>query len=167
MGALSEREIFDCIAENCRLAAENCDKLAARPISGPAYLELRDQLALIEGACRQAAAWRGQDKWLDVAQYFPIAHKMAGEWLRGIEVDRGDGVYARVPLSPGQLHPAFQKLAEYLRWAANQAEICKNAKIGAQRTLGDQLYQPPKGDRTQGHMGWRPTNSGLLVPGAA
>ena len=37
MGALTEVEIFSCMAENLRLAAQHADDLAVKPFKGPIY----------------------------------------------------------------------------------------------------------------------------------
>lgn len=160
MSDLTEVEIFDCLVSNFRMAAEDCDALAARPVSGPAYIRLRDELALIEGACRQAAAWRMDDRWLDIAAKMPTAHRLAGEWLRGVQQPDG----SRRPIPAGQLHPMFLELAKFLRWAATVADECRHAKTG--RT-GDNLRPLPASERTAGRSGWRKTTGGLLVPDGA
>jgi len=80
---LTEAEIFSCLVENFRLAADNCKKLANVPAAGPAYNDLRHQLLLIEGACRQAAVWRGDSRWFQIGLMMNEAHNRAGDWLRG------------------------------------------------------------------------------------
>lgn len=83
MGALTELEIFDCLIENFRVAADCCDRLANVPQAGPTYDHLRTSLLLIEGACRQASVWREDTRWLPVGMMMHEAHIRAGDWLRG------------------------------------------------------------------------------------
>ena len=165
MGQTTEQEIFDCIVTNFRLAAENCDELAKRPISSPEYMRLRDELKLIEGAFHQASFWREDERWLDVARQIPEAHRLAGEWLRGEEIESEvPGVIMRRPIPEGHLHPMFVKLAEFLRWCMAKAEELRHAKTGV---LGANLRPVPRGDRNVSHQGWVSTNSGLIVPTSA
>jgi hypothetical protein len=82
MGALTEREILDCLKTNTRLAIENCENLAVLPRRGPTYNAFRHQLKLIEGSCRQIAFWREDARWLQVGLAIEEAHKRAGHWLR-------------------------------------------------------------------------------------
>src|ERR1700751_4496145 len=65
MGRPTEADIFD-LSENFRLAAEDCEKLARLPKKGRAYTSLRNKLELLEGACRQAVAWRDDARWLHI-----------------------------------------------------------------------------------------------------
>lgn len=113
MGALTEVEIFACLTENFRQAAENCEKLAAVPARGPVYNAFRHQLLLIEGACQQAAVWRQDCRWYDIGMMMGEAHKRAGNWLRRH--------YPR---------PLFIKLAENLRAAHMLAEDCRTRATG-------------------------------------
>ena len=74
MGDLTEQEIFECIGANATLAAEHCDALAKMPQEGETYTALCDCLTLIEGACRQASAWRGDTRWL-------LSRNLAAIWI--------------------------------------------------------------------------------------
>src|ERR1700687_4447619 len=119
MGRLTETEIFDCLKTNLRLAAQSCDKLAVSPRKGPTYVKLRDELRLVEGACGQAAFWRGGDaRWLKIGLFMAEAHKRAGGWLRGEKQPAGPSI----KLAPAEMHPLFKKLAENLRAAYVKAE---------------------------------------------
>jgi len=162
MSVLTEIEIFDRMVASFKQAAEDCDVLAKRPISSPAYLSLRDELRLIEGTFQQAAFWREDERWLDIARQIPVAHRLAGEWLRGIEVESDiPGAIVRQPIPAGQLHPMFVKLAEFLRWCAAKAEEMRHAKTGV---MGANLRPIPRGERNVSHSGWAATDSGLIVP---
>lgn len=165
MSVLTEQEIFDRMVASFKQAAEDCDALAKRPVSSPEYLSLRDELALIEGCFQQTAFWREDDRWLDIARQIPVAHRLAGEWLRGVEVESNTpGVVIRKPIPEGQLHPMFVKLAEFLRWCAAKAEEMRHAKTGR---LGANLSPVPGGSRNVSHTGWTGTHSGLIVPASA
>ena len=171
MSALTETEIMDCLQENFRLAAEDCDLLAILPMRGPTYQRLVEELGLIEGAARQAAYWRddaggagaplgfagthgfeamqsdmGDAGWLEVAHMMGECHKRAGHWLRGH-------------------HPRslFKKLAGVLRECHRQAEKRKTAATGKRGHI-----RPPV--RPGPHRDTRPvsvvTPGGIALPPA-
>lgn len=158
MGNLTEPEIFDCLATNFRLAAEDCDKLARLPRKGRAYSSLRDKLELIEGACRQAAYWRQDSRWLQIGLFMAEAHKRAGDWLRGIKVE---GSPVRVKIAPGHMHPLFTKLAEHLRAAQVRAEEFRTKATGKIGTILPEVAAAPHRDTVP--TGWRKSGS-LFVP---
>ncbi|HQT65360.1 MAG TPA: hypothetical protein PLO16_12690 [Acidocella sp.] len=154
MGALTEREIFDCLVTNFRLAAEHCEDLAKLPARGPTYNALRHELLLIEGACRQASVWREDTRWLSIGLMMHEAHERAGHWLRRH--------YPR---------PLFLKLADNLRAALKLAEQYQHT---ATHRLGMILPETPKAIRTEGRAvqvslphGMRQTASGLIIPDSA
>ncbi len=80
-GLLTETEIFDCLRDNLKKGEDRCKLLATRPLSGLAFKELRECLHLAEGACRQAAHWRGDVRWAKIAVFLEQAHQMARGWL--------------------------------------------------------------------------------------
>jgi hypothetical protein len=159
MSALSEVEIFDCLASNFQLAAQHCDDLARLPRKGPTYVKLRNELKLIEGACRQAAYWREDARWLQIGLYMEEAHKRAGEWLRGV---RPPGGGSRRPIPPGTLHPLFVALAENLRAGHKRALEMKDAKTGRAGMILPTPQRDPNFQRNS--YGYRATKSGILVP---
>ena len=157
MGNLTEIEIFSCLSENFRLAAEDCDKLAKLPRKGRSYSSLRDKLELLEGACRQAAVWRQDTRWLSIGMFMGECHKRAGEWLRGVKVPGGP----RVKLAPGHIHPLFMKLAENLRAAEARAEEFRTKATGRVGMILPDAAPAPHRDTVP--VGWtRP--SGLIIP---
>jgi hypothetical protein len=81
---LREIEIFDRLISSFRAAEEHCRALAQQQhrIKGERYNKLRIELNLIEGACRQASAWREDSRWLQIGQYAAECHKRCGGWLR-------------------------------------------------------------------------------------
>lgn len=159
MGNLTEREIFDCLSTNFRLAAEACEKLAVSPRTGPTYAILREKLELIEGACRQAAVWRQDTRWLAIGMAMAEAHKRAGGWLRGVKVG---GV--TVKLADGHRHPLFLKLAENLRAGERKSIELRDKKTGR---VGMILPTPGRAERRDVvPVGWR-RPSGIIIPAGA
>lgn len=153
MADLTEAEIFSCLAENFRLAAENCDKLARTPRRGPIYKELRDQLKLIEGAARQAAYWRSDSRWLKVGLDMAKCHRSVGDWLRGPK-DPVTGQHRPIP--PGQLNPLMKMMADSLRNLHRAAEDLRTKATGTTGTILPEAYRIPKP--------MRKTASGLIIP---
>lgn len=158
MGALTEREIFDCLSTNFRLAAEDCEKLAVTPVRGPIYYNLREKLELLEGACRQASVWRQDTRWLQIGLAMAEAHKRAGDWLRGIKVP---GAYGRVKLAEGHIHPLFKKLAENLRAGQKKSEELRDKRTGKVGMILPSMPSAPRRDTMP--VGWR-RPSGIIVP---
>ena len=161
MGQLTEPEIFACLSENFRLAAEDCEKLAKHARKGPTYAALRDKLELLEGACRQAAHWRGDSRWLQIGLHMAKAHELSLEWLRGIPAGPGR---PRIKIAKGELHPLFVKLAENLRAAQKKAEEFRTKATGKIGTILPETQRAPLRDTTP--VGWR-RQSGLIVPAGA
>ena len=162
MGRLTENDIFSCLIENFRLAAENADKLAHVPLKGQVYDEFRKQLQLIEGACRQASAWREDTRWLPIGLMIAEVHQRAGDWLRGIK--QADGT--RVKIRDGELHPLFVRLADNLRALQTAAEKTRNSKTGRVGMILPAVQAGPHRDTRP--VGWIPNSGGaLLVPAGA
>jgi len=162
MGQLTEVEIFDCLKTNLRLAAQSCDQLAISPRKGRTYAKLREELRLVEGACRQAAFWRGGDaRWLRIGMLMAEAHKRAGDWLRGIKQPDG----TRIKVAQGHLHPLFVKLAENLRAAYVRADEFQNKRTNR---IGPILPTPqPPPHRDTRPVGYQRLPSGVIMPTAS
>ena len=161
MGKLTETEIFDCLSENFKLAAGHCEDLAKLPRKGPNYAKLRQELKLIEGAARQASAWRSDTRWLQIGLYMAECHKRAGGWLRGYK----DATGRKVTHREGTLHPLFMKLADNLRKGHAQAEKLRTRKTGKAGIILPGMGPAPHRDTRP--SGWNKTASGILVPAAA
>lgn len=158
MGDLTEAEIFDCLADNFRLAAQHADDLARLPAKGRTYNKFRAELKLIEGAARQASQWREDSRWLKIGLMVAEAHKRAGGWLRGIKTPDG----TKRMLRDGELHPLFTKLAENLRAGHRLSEDFRTRATGRiGMILPDALPAPHRDTRP---AGWNQTPAGLLVP---
>lgn len=78
---LTEREIFDRLTQSLKRAISLCNDIARQPKSGPQFIALRAELKLVEGACRQAAVWREDTRWLAVGIKAEQAHQYARIWL--------------------------------------------------------------------------------------
>lgn len=161
MGDLTEAEIFDCIRTNARLAAEDCDKLAKKPREGITYENLRNELKLIEGACRQASAWRGDTRWLPLGLAMEQAHTAAGDWLRGIKLEGG----GRIAIAPRHLHANFTKLAENLRAIASGMEKLRDNKTNRVGLILPDAMPDRGPHRDVSRVGY--TRSGLILPPSA
>jgi hypothetical protein len=161
MGDLTEREIFDCLEDNFRQAAENAEKLAHVPRKGPVYAQFRENILLIEGACRQANYWRQDARWLDIAKWCGVVHQTCGDWLRGIKV-KGQ---PRIKLAAGHLHPNFMRARDRLQACHKVAIAFRDKKTNR---VGMILPTPlPGPHRDTRPTGWTSTGSGLLVPAGA
>lgn len=180
MGYLQEVEALDCLIDNLRIAAQAADDIATRPKSGRTYRELRDALAKVEGACRQVGHNRGDFRWMQIGMMMHEAHTRAGEWLRGVKVEitvkvpGPDGVEvktavpSRRPITMGQKHPLFVKLAENLRFLRANAEKLRTAATGI---IGPVLPDVGRAERKIGAPvavqlppGMVKTKAGLIVP---
>ncbi len=157
MGDLTEQEIFDCIGSNCRLAAEHCDALAKTPQEGEIYEALRQNLVLIEGACRQASAWRGDTRWLPLGRKMADAEKLVGEWLRG---RKAGGL--RVMLAPRHVHECFTMLAQMLRGAAEGMKRLQHEKTGRSGLILPEVLEGPHRDTRP--VGFTRSMGGVLIP---
>lgn len=82
MSDLTEQEILDCLKTNLRLSAQHCEILAAIPAQGETYEKLREELKLVEGACRQIAHWREDSRWLRLGMQMEVAHQKVWNWVR-------------------------------------------------------------------------------------
>jgi hypothetical protein len=83
MSTTTESEIFACMSDNLKIAAEKCRYLAFHNRRGWHYNEFRQSLKLIEGCCRQIFYWRNYDsRWLVLGKLCNFAHHKAGDWLR-------------------------------------------------------------------------------------
>lgn len=166
MGALTEVEIFDCIATNLAIAADCCEQMATRPMRGVQFIKFREACANVEGACRQASQWREDTRFLPMGLMMEKCHQFALRWITGFKAEPGQ---PRVALSEREKHPKFVKMAENLRFAAESMKILKDGKTGK---IGMILPDTSRGPiRTQGRptqvllpAGMRATPGGIIVP---
>ena len=164
MGALTEREIFDCMDTNLGLAVQHCEDLARLPAKGETYIKFRENLKLIEGACRQASAWREDTRWLSHGMLMAEAHKRAGDWLRGSR----DPMGTRVKLANGMTHPLFMKLADNLRAFRKIVEQLRTRRTHRTGIILPVALPGPHRDTRPSRVslpeGMKQTKSGLIVP---
>lgn len=126
--ATSEQQIFDMMWQSFGLAIDACEKLSVMSRKGLPYEQLRTNLHLIEGCCRQAAVWRGGDaRYLPIGVFMANCHNRAGDWLRGHK-DPITGYPIALPL--GVKNRNFVELASYLRWAENRCREFQEQKTG-------------------------------------
>lgn len=165
MGALTEAEIFDCLADNFGKAAQLSEDLAKLPKKGVSYQNFRAALKLIEGAARQAAYWRQDARWLKIGLYMEECHKRAGDWLRGYKLPSG----LRITHKEGTLHPLFMNLAENLRKGQAAAEQLRTKKTGRMGVILPNTMAAPHRDTRL--VGWTPgerrSRGGLILPAGA
>ena len=164
MSDLTEVEIFDCLRDNFRKAAEHCFDLARLPLRGPTYQAFRHELKLIEGACRQAAVWRSDSRWYQIGMQVAKAHALAGEWLRGVK--GADGIRKKV--APGHMHPLFVKLAENLRAGEKLAEQYRTQRTGRIGAILPKPLEAPHRDTRPAHIllppGMTMSKGGVILP---
>lgn len=125
MSTLTEAETYDRLSSAIGEARDACKNLAVRSVQGRDYASLRDSLALIEGCCRQMAAFRGDYRWLPVGMQIAECHKRAGSWLRGYE-DKG----VQVKWEPGTMNKMFVMLGQVLEQLGVMAEKIRTERTG-------------------------------------
>ncbi len=153
-GHVTETEILSLMQDTFKRAAEHCDKLAVLPARGPTYLKLREDLQIAENCCRQIAQYRAYYAWLHVGHSMAWAHKRAGAWLRDKSMPR--------TVNSNLAHPLFVKLAEQLRFAAQQAKRLETQATGR---VGAILPTPlPGPSRTEGRPVQVITPGGIILP---
>jgi hypothetical protein len=125
-------------------------------------VKLREELRLVEGACRQAAFWRGGDaRWLKIGLFMAEAHKRAGGWLRGEK--QPDGTTMKI--AAAHQHPLFKKLAENLRAAYVKAEEFRTKKTNRIGPILPVAGVPPHRDTRP--SGYNRSAGGILMPSAS
>lgn len=164
MGRLTEREIFDRMMGCLRAAASCCAQLSVTPRHGALYDQLRKNLRLAGDACRQAATWREDTRWLNFDKQLTHCLKIAGDWLRGYKNELGH----RVHLAPSEIYQLFSKLGLNLAAMHTLAEKTRDEKTGKRGMILPKVHRET---RTQGRPvavklppGMMARQSGLLVP---
>jgi hypothetical protein len=155
--SLTEPEVLDRLRTSLAEAIQASKDLAVRSRYGLPYQRLRDHLALIEGCCRQMAAFRGDGTWLPFGIYMAECHKRAGGWLRGYT---SAGIH--ITYTPGQINQVFVTLAAQLTAIKDAVETKSDAKTGQ---LGPVLPATPTEERRVGRpaFGTAP-KSKLILP---
>jgi hypothetical protein len=146
VSALTEREIFACLRENLRGAADDCDQIAKQPLSGVHFDRMRRRLKLCEGACRQAAFWREDSRWLPIGIKMEEAHQRARTWLH------------RPTVKSKKL---FTKLGDNLRQLARAVDRMETARTGRMGMILPEVQAPPL---RQGRPVQVITPGGLILP---
>lgn len=154
--SLKEPEIIDRLKVAMAEAIQASQDLAVRSRHGYPYQRLRDNLAVIEGCCRQMAAFRGDATWLPFGLYMAECHKRAGGWLRGYTKNGVHIIYA-----PGQMNEAFVGLAGALTAIRQALDVKFSAKTNQ---VGPVLPKPPAEERRLGRPAFSQPKSTLIVP---
>ncbi len=127
MSDLSETEIIDRLQTSLKDAIDAAHDLAILSAKGPSYNKLRENLGLVEGACRQLSVWREDTRWLKIGMMMAECHQRAGGWLRGYK-DPVTGVRHHYNLE--KQNPLFAMLAANLAGVYAAAEELRTAKTG-------------------------------------
>lgn len=147
MSDLTENEVFDRLRTSLRSAVDLCGKLATVPAQGPNYRKLIEELDLIEGACRQAGAFRFDMRWNLLGYEVARFHARIGDCIRHHA--------SRV---------IFLAQAKMLTAWLDHAERLRTAKTGKRGPITPREQEAP-------HRETRPVYvknpSGLLLPTSA
>lgn len=129
MSDLTESEVIDRMKQSLAEAIDACKELAVRKLRQQTpYDRLREHLKLIEGCCRQLAAFRGDGRWLPVGIMMEQCHQRAGGWLRGYK-ENGQ----HVVIAFGEINKMFTMLGGNLmaiQYAANNLVTAKTGTVG-------------------------------------
>ena len=147
MAALTSVEIFACMADNFREAAERCQLLAwgSNPLRGRVYLALLGNLKAVEGCCRQAGVHREDGRWYHLGVMIGQLQKEVSRWVHGARTMR-ERVWAK---------ETFRQLADQLRGLQREAEDTRDKATGR---VGMILPKPLEGP----HRDTRPVQ--VLLP---
>lgn len=151
--SLSEHEIADRMRTALGDAIQASKDLAVKSRIGQPYSRLRDNLALIEGCCRQMSMFRGDARWLPFGVAMATCHQKSGAMLRG---HVRHGVF--IPWADGVINENFLKLAAELTVIKDFLDQMVTAKTG---TTGPILPPMPAAER---RVGAPVSNSGLILP---
>lgn len=163
MGALTEQEIFDRMIGCLKASIDCCIHLATSPHRDYHYDRLRKNLRLAGDACRQAAQWREDARWLTNDRLLTECHKRAGDWLRGYKDEAGE----RIHYSRRDIHELFTMLARNLAALHNSVVDLKTRATGRRGMILPIVHRDT---RTQGRAvavklppGMMQRASGLVV----
>jgi hypothetical protein len=144
MSDLTEAEIFDRLRSSLREVIQGCVNLAEWPSQGPTYIQLRKDLALVEGASRQAGHWRRDARW------FALGWEVAAFQQR-----IGDALRCHAP------RKVFLGMADFFRKALHEADKLKVAKTGRR---GPIMPTPKPGPHRESRPVYVQRPSGLILP---
>jgi hypothetical protein len=162
---LQETEILDRLRQSTKEAVDSCKIISVSWERGSAYENLRDNLHMIDGCCRQMAMYRDDARWLPFGVFAANMHQRAGDWLRGYK-DNGVLVtyYTQTKDRQRPLNAAFIKLAAELTVILEGLEKLAVMKTGIRGMI---LPATPSEERRAGRPGFVNTskNPGLIIPG--
>lgn len=110
-----EKEQFELIRENLRLAVEDCRAIATQYETGFRYTQLRKHLLTAEDACRDLMWLREDVRWSEFSLLLPKCQEISRRWL--------------TPLSL-QGKKVFSHMAESLAWLLAYVERMRTQKTG-------------------------------------
>lgn len=145
--ATSELELFDRLGSSFKAAAEYCDQLASAPKKGPIYYRLREELRLIEGACRQVGCYREDMRWMKVGLDAHKCHENAGDWLRSFAPAK---YFTALAVTMRKLHAATEKLRHN-----------RTGRTGMILPKAQHLHRDTR------PVGWTASQAGILLPPGA
>lgn len=160
--SLQETEIMDRLRQSTKEAVDSCKIIAVSWERGSAYENLRDNLHLIDGCCRQMAVYRDDTRWLAFGVFAANVHQRAGDWLRGY-VDNGKRVtfYTQTKDRQRPLNAAFIKIAAELNVVLEGLELLATRKTGVRGLI---LPATPSEERRVGRPGFVRKNPSLIIP---
>lgn len=149
--ALTETEVFDQMLTSLRGAIDDCEIIARQPVSGVYFDRMRSRLKLVEGCCRQAAAFREDTRWLPVGVMMEQAHQRARFWLHRPSV---------------QSKKLFTILADKLRLLEKATTQIRDQKTGRRGIILPDMQKAP--GRVPGMVqvprGFVRTSGGVIAP---
>ena len=166
MSDLTEVDIFSCMVENLRSGISHCADLATQPRKGENYRALRAELKLIEGSCRQAAAFRDNSNWLDIGMKVEGCHRLAQKWLSGV---KNPVTGERRFFSEKYKFDAFTALGDQLKALHAKALDMKTRAHGTLGMITPEVREAPHRQTKDAYAvklpdGMMQRNSGLIIP---
>ncbi len=163
MSDINEYEVLDRMKNSILEAMDSCKTLATSWRKGPAYDRLRKNLQIIEDDCRIVAAFRLDERWLNIGMAMGAAHKYAGGWLRGYTVPGPGGKRIKIRWESGKLNQMFVMLGMNLGQLYENTEKLATSKTGTMNPI----VTPLPSERTVTRVnGYDTTEGGILLPRA-
>lgn len=164
MSDIKESEVISRMKNSILEAMDASKQLAVSWRKGPQYDRLRKHLLRIEDDCRIIAAFRMDERWLNIGMTMGAAHKYAGGWLRGYTMPGENGKRIKVRWSAGALNGMFVMLGMNLGQLYESVEKLATARTGTMNPI----VTPLPTERTVTRVnGYDSTEGGILLPRAS